>query len=712
MTAARIDPDNEAMFVYRDGELEQFQIFHPGGVVELVPVEGLTNFNSVGASLADTVIRAGDLDGDGLDDLFFNTTSDEMVVRWSSRDSLCMIDRVTDPLISGEFAILPPEDYNNDGLLDLLLYMLSDGGFLCYPGTGSDSLGNPISFTTSGAPLELRGLPLLGQLDTNPATDLIIPGAVPEQVVFVYNFATPERDEQSVDAGEPIYPAALVGDVDGTGIDDLVIRRDSLYQATDQNGFHIMGTVLVHDPSPTHFELTSAELRPPYTGVSVRKGTSGINWSPIVHGKDVDLDGDTDLFWSGYTGGLQWTVNRTGDPGVQPFGYDRVQGSISDGIHLAMLDTDNDGIDEAVVSGNVNARIIDLGTGSWTRMLASRFAFMALPADLDGDGIPEMLVPDRDSPEIRVFSRQPDGSYADRAVVSTMNDAGIDGFEVADFNNDGLDDIVVVHSASDTVGVYLGDPNRTLVATAMIPAIDLSLALKPTTLDFNHDGNTDLAFADHELREVMLYRGLGDGTFEYASSIPTIADYWLISADIDADGNPDIIGCDQDNYVQVSFLNENGGLDEQIDLFARGPVEVIAEDFNADGRLDIAAACSDNLGTNSFSEPRVWVQTGERTFSSPILLARRNAVGIAATDVNQDGVKDVVVLDREFAELDIFLGSPQVNPSCPADLNGDGELNFYDVSLFVQTLPDYNSDGSFDFFDVSGFLTSYSAGCP
>ena len=55
---------------------------------------------------------------------------------------------------------------------------------------------------------------------------------------------------------------------------------------------------------------------------------------------------------------------------------------------------------------------------------------------------------------------------------------------------------------------------------------------------------------------------------------------------------------------------------------------------------------------------------------------------------------------------------------CPADLTGDGVLNFFDVSAFLiaynsmQPSADFNGDGQFNFFDVSAFLVAYSAGCP
>lgn len=49
---------------------------------------------------------------------------------------------------------------------------------------------------------------------------------------------------------------------------------------------------------------------------------------------------------------------------------------------------------------------------------------------------------------------------------------------------------------------------------------------------------------------------------------------------------------------------------------------------------------------------------------------------------------------------------------CIADLNFDGTLDFFDVSIFVNTSPDIDGSGAFDFFDVSSFLNAFSAGCP
>ena len=55
---------------------------------------------------------------------------------------------------------------------------------------------------------------------------------------------------------------------------------------------------------------------------------------------------------------------------------------------------------------------------------------------------------------------------------------------------------------------------------------------------------------------------------------------------------------------------------------------------------------------------------------------------------------------------------------CPADITGDGQLNFFDVSRFLtffqikDPIADFTNDGLFNFFDVSAFLQAFAKGCP
>ena len=55
--------------------------------------------------------------------------------------------------------------------------------------------------------------------------------------------------------------------------------------------------------------------------------------------------------------------------------------------------------------------------------------------------------------------------------------------------------------------------------------------------------------------------------------------------------------------------------------------------------------------------------------------------------------------------------------SCRPDLNGDTQLDFFDVSAFLGLVEqgddaaDFNDDGAVNFFDVSAFLTAFANGC-
>ena len=104
-----------------------------------------------------------------------------------------------------------------------------------------------------------------------------------------------------------------------------------------------------------------------------------------------------------------------------------------------------------------------------------------------------------------------------------------------------------------------------------------------------------------------------------------------------------------------------------------------------------------------------------------------------------DPIPDVVALDGEVRFMQWVVADPSApgglaaSPvaqltyfcslngvcidNCPADLSGDGVLNFFDVSAFLSAysvgLPeaDFNADGNQNFFDVSAFLAAYGMGC-
>lgn len=99
---------------------------------------------------------------------------------------------------------------------------------------------------------------------------------------------------------------------------------------------------------------------------------------------------------------------------------------------------------------------------------------------------------------------------------------------------------------------------------------------------------------------------------------------------------------------------------------------------------------------------------------------------IDTTDQNWDTSIGYIGNDRQVyttafdADADVYAIVVLVPGTgvCTADLTGDGTLDFFDVSAFLNaynagdSVADLTGDGVFDFFDVSEFLNAFNAGCP
>ncbi|MGJ8636529.1 MAG: agmatine deiminase family protein [Phycisphaerales bacterium] len=103
-------------------------------------------------------------------------------------------------------------------------------------------------------------------------------------------------------------------------------------------------------------------------------------------------------------------------------------------------------------------------------------------------------------------------------------------------------------------------------------------------------------------------------------------------------------------------------------------------------------------------------------FDATAGLVEWNAPDVGTTDArlrlvirDSDGDSSFDDSDQSFT----ITGS-----ACAVDLNGDGVLDFFDISAFLEAfasmdpIADLTGEGAFDFFDVSAFLSAFSAGCP
>ncbi|MFG0247010.1 MAG: GC-type dockerin domain-anchored protein [Phycisphaerales bacterium JB052] len=84
-------------------------------------------------------------------------------------------------------------------------------------------------------------------------------------------------------------------------------------------------------------------------------------------------------------------------------------------------------------------------------------------------------------------------------------------------------------------------------------------------------------------------------------------------------------------------------------------------------------------------------------------------------DINDAGQVAFAAFLRN-GTIGVFVATP--DGGCPADFDGNGAVDFFDISAFVAAFQagdpaaDFTGDGSFDFFDVSAFVGAYAQGCP
>ena len=107
-----------------------------------------------------------------------------------------------------------------------------------------------------------------------------------------------------------------------------------------------------------------------------------------------------------------------------------------------------------------------------------------------------------------------------------------------------------------------------------------------------------------------------------------------------------------------------------------------------------------------------------------------NPILVRHTDPNTDGATESIARYRDLVFRDnlLFTSAGEAGlrifdlndcaGTCPADLNADGVLDFFDVSLFLVAFADNDPsadlepDGSFNFFDIARFLGLFNDGCP
>ena len=311
-----------------------------------------------------------------------------------------------------------------------------------------------------------------------------------------------------------------------------------------------------------------------------------------------------------------------------------------------------------------------------------------LACDLNHDGAPDLTLINEDSADLRVFLNANNGSglFGPMLLPPTSIPFESSPNKPADFNGDGLVDIVTTSNGTNQITIALGNGNGTFATPTRINTAGYPRGIG--IVDFDGDGDMDIAFAVRNIDSIGLLTNNGAGVFSGPAYIASGAagPYGLAAADMNNDGILDlVVGHDTTQSVVVHRGNGNGTFTFASSRSLGGANWVITcGDVNNDGKMDVSAANS------SSANGSILKGNGDGTLQAAAVMGNGgHTTGTDLIDIDGDGDLDWLISafgaskwylytnngSGTFALLRTF--DAPGNPACSvaADFDGDGDID-------------------------------------
>lgn len=316
-------------------------------------------------------------------------------------------------------------------------------------------------------------------------------------------------------------------------------------------------------------------------------------------------------------------------------------------------------------------------------------------ADFNGDGNMDLAIANGDG-SITILLGKGDGTFTTEPPLNVG--AAVSSLAVGYFTLDGNLDLAAATAGSPgSISIFLGKGNGTFQAP-----VDYAVGNAPTSViigDFNRDANLDLAVADSTDHSVSILLGNGDGTFKsavaYNAGVTDVSN--VAAGDFNRDNALDLaVTNPTDGTVSVLLGNGDGTFKTAVPYMTGTastdqPIAISAADLNQDGILDLAVT---NRNAKTVG---ILLGKGDGTFNSTVTYSTTagsvaGPAAIAAGDFNADNKVDLAITNQANNTVSLMLG------------NGDG--TFQTATEFTTgnsgnsaggvAVADFNADGRLD----------------